>query len=184
MSRSVVPLYSLLVATEPLPEDVRKTILPGRQVSSDSRRMLNYFMIERSGRLLIGGRGPFRDRPRQDDTATLTDAIKKLFPQAAQVPLAYRWSGRIAMTADHLPHIHAPAPGLYAGLGFNGRGIAMATLFGRFLAQMAAGGAHDEIPFPITGVAPLPFHVLQRPVVGGLIHYYRFRDLWEARWCR
>lgn len=181
LARTIIPLYSFQIATEPLPEAVRKAILPGGQVASDARRLLNYFMIDRDGRLLMGGRGPFRDRPDWVDADSLRDDIRRLFPEAAKASLAYLWAGRIAMTTSHLPHIHTLAPGLYAGLGFNGRGVAMATLFGRWLAHLAAGGEPEEIPLPLTAARPLALHALHRPVVTGLIGLNRLRDWWEER---
>jgi len=47
----------------------------------------------------------------------------------------YHWGGLVAMTGDHLPHLHELAPGLLAGLGYNGRGVAMAIVMGRLLAD-------------------------------------------------
>ena len=65
------------------------------------------------------------------------------------------WWGSLA---DRLPHLHAIAPGLLAGLGYNGRGIAMATTLGRLLARLATGIAADEIGYPVTELQPLTLH--------------------------
>jgi glycine/D-amino acid oxidase-like deaminating enzyme len=62
------------------------------------------------------------------------------------------------MTRDHLPHLHEVAPGLLAGLGYNGRGVAMATLMGRILAQWALGTPATELAFPVTPIDPIPLH--------------------------
>jgi hypothetical protein len=93
-----------------------------------------------------------------------------------------QWStaGRgVALTWDHLPHLHALAPGVFAGLGYNGRGIAMGTLMGRWLAELASGGRCED--FPVTEARPLRGHQLYRPVLQGLIGWYRFLDGIEAR---
>ena len=62
------------------------------------------------------------------------------------------------MTRDHLPHLHEVAPGLHAGLGYNGRGVAMATMMGRVLSDWCLGAAPTELGFPVTPLAPIPLH--------------------------
>jgi hypothetical protein len=62
------------------------------------------------------------------------------------------------MTRDHLPHLHEVAPGLLTGLGYNGRGVAMATVMGRILANWARGAPAAELDFPVTSLAPIPLH--------------------------
>ena len=62
------------------------------------------------------------------------------------------------MTRDHLPHLHEVAPGLLTGLGYNGRGVAMATVMGRILADWVLGTPASELAFPVTSLAPIPMH--------------------------
>ncbi len=62
------------------------------------------------------------------------------------------------MTADHLPHLHEIGPGLLAGLGYNGRGVAMAIVMGRLLARRIQGVPIAELGFPVTPVRPIPLH--------------------------
>ena len=80
------------------------------------------------------------------------------------------------MTQDHLPHLHELAPGMWTGLGYNGRGIAMGTFFGGLLARLAAGEPADDLPFPIVPLNPIPGHVFSRLGARTLIQYYRMRD--------
>jgi len=74
------------------------------------------------------------------------------------VKLDYLWGGRIAVTRDHLPHIHQPAPGLWTGLGCNGRGVAMSTVMGRLLAELALGKDPKDLPLPVSQIHAYPFH--------------------------
>ncbi|QPC42630.1 FAD-binding oxidoreductase [Kaustia mangrovi] len=180
LERSVIPVYSFQIATVPLSENLRRTVLPEGHVVSDSRRLLRYFRLDSHGRLLMGGRSPFTDRPTFEDGRTLKGWIEEMFPQLGDVEMEYVWSGRVAVTADHLPHLNALAPGVYAALGFNGRGVAMTTQMGRILADLASGTPAEELPFPVTSVQPIRFHGFYRPVLEGLVRYYRLRDRWEA----
>jgi sarcosine oxidase len=175
LRQSVVPLHSVQVATEPLPASLRSEILPGGRPVADMGRIVTYFRLDRDGRLVMGTRGPSRDELREHDTRGLRAAARKLFPQLRAVDFQFEWTGRVAMTADHLPHLHELDRGVYAGLGYNGRGIAMATVMGRALAQRAMGKG-DAASYPPSRLRPMPFHALHRPFVRCLLEYYRLRD--------
>jgi glycine/D-amino acid oxidase-like deaminating enzyme len=179
LRQTVVPAYSLLVATKPLSENLRGSILPGGQPASDTLRLLRYYRMDAHGRFVLGARSPMREQPRASDASDHRAAVIKLFPQLEGVPFEFMWSGRVAMTADHLPHLHELAPGLHAGLGYNGRGVGMATMMGRLLAERLKGVPAEAIDFPTVPLRPLPFHGWNRFAIRLLTQYYRLRDAME-----
>jgi glycine/D-amino acid oxidase-like deaminating enzyme len=172
LRRSVVAIPSFQVATEPLPPDLRATILPHGHSASDLKRLLRYFRLYDS-RLLMGGRGAFGATPPAALIARMRAAIAAIYPAATGLKLDYAWGGLVAVTTDHLPHLHEPEPGLLAGLGYNGRGVAMATLMGQMLAHRALG---QDTAFPITPLRPIKFHALSRLGAQATIEYLRLRD--------
>jgi glycine/D-amino acid oxidase-like deaminating enzyme len=87
----------------------------------------------------------------------------------------------MAMTPDHYPRLHELAPGLLAGYGYNGRGIVMATTMGRELAARAAGARLEDLVIPATPLRRIGVHAMRRPIVYGLLKYYRFRDYLDRR---
>ena len=99
-----------------------------------------------------------------------------MFPALANVRWQRSWGGRIALTVDHLPHIHAPAPGLYIGLGYNGRGVALGSQMGALLADLCAGKPPEDLPLPVTAARAIPFHVLRRPALETAAAWYRVLD--------
>src|SRR5205085_11219321 len=123
------------LATEPLSDNMRKSILPYGHVSSDARKLLLYFRFDDRGRLLLGGRGPFREPRDEADWAHLEAMLACMFPQVAGARIDFRWCGRLAITRDFLPHLHEPAPGLVVDIGCMGRGIALQTAIGSALAE-------------------------------------------------
>ena len=155
LAQSLVPLTAVQMATEPLPEEVRESILPGGQTLSDTRRTILYGRREADGRLLLGSIGQGDAGTRADFERLRREALR-VFPQLAGARWQYRWGGRVAITRDHLPHFHEPAPGILAGLGFNGRGVAMGAVMGRALAERALGAEARDLPFPVTPVRPYP----------------------------
>ena len=80
----------------------------------------------------------------------------------------------MAITRDFLPHLHQPAPGIFAALGYNGRGVAMATRMGHVLADLAC--TRGEIPYPITAVRRIPLHALHQPALHLAMRYQRMLD--------
>ncbi|OZY59573.1 FAD-dependent oxidoreductase [Pseudomonas lundensis] len=175
LRQTVLAANSFIIATRPLPPELRKTILPGGEVCSDARRLLLYFKMDAQGRLLLGGRGPFAEPTRAGDWTHLERSMVMLFPQLAGVAVEYRWSGRIALNQSVLPQLHEPQPGLSILMGYNGRGIAMSTVLGKHLAARVAG-TESDFPFPVTPIRSIPFHSLQRLYVAAGITYYRMLD--------
>ncbi len=87
----------------------------------------------------------------------------------------HRWFGRVGMTPDHRIRLCAPAPGLLAATGFNGRGVALSVSLGKAMAALLAQGTPLPIP-PSLAIRTLPLHALHR-IYGSLgIHCYRLRD--------
>jgi len=84
------------------------------------------------------------------------------------------------MTQDHIPHLSQLDKGLWAALGYNGRGVGMATLLGRLLADLATGVPAKDIPFPVTSMHPIVGYPFTRLAARVLVSYYRFRDELEA----
>ncbi len=180
LARTVVTMVSIVAATPPLPPELGAHILPEGQCASDTRRLLWYFRRDAQGRLLMGGRAPFREDVGPADAVHLREAVDRLYPQLANVPFEFHWAGRVAMTNDFMPHLHQLAPGLWAALGYCGRGVGMGVLLGRFLAELAQGTRPADIPFPVTAMKPIFGYPFTRTVARALVRYYRVRDRVEV----
>ena len=87
LEQTVLPVQSYQVATRPLPEDLRRLVLPGGQAVSDLRRILFYFRLDPDGRLLMGGRGPLHDAGDPALFARLESAAAALLPALGAAPL-------------------------------------------------------------------------------------------------
>jgi glycine/D-amino acid oxidase-like deaminating enzyme len=175
LRRTVVAVPSFQVATEPIPQALRDGILPERQAASDTWHLLRYFRLSAQGRLVMGSRGFFGNAPVATAARHHYRAVQEIFPQLQGLRYDYHWGGMVAMTGDHLPHMHELAPGLLAGLGYNGRGVAMATLMGRLLARRIQGVPAADLGFPVTAVRPMPLHRFSRIGVRVAIEYLQLR---------
>ncbi len=179
LARTVLAANSFIVATRPLGAR-GDTILPGGETGSTSQRLLLYFRKDAEGRLLMGGRGHFTDPAGASDFAHLERATALMFPDLGPLEYAHRWAGRIAVTRDFMPHLHQPAPGITMALGYNGRGIALATSMGREAAALVGGGVPERCPYPITPIQPIPLHGLQRFYVAAGVAWYSLLDRLSA----
>ncbi|SDI44658.1 NAD(P)/FAD-dependent oxidoreductase [Pseudomonas panipatensis] len=176
-----VPLWSLQAATEPLPAALLERILPGDLPVSDSFRVLRYFRRSDDGRLLLGTRGAFTDRVGAGDAQRVAREMLSIFPALAGTALSHCWSGRIAVPASQIPMLHRPQPGLTVALGYYGRGVAMATLMGSFVADLIDGLPEQESIYPVTPYRPLPGAALHRTVARVTANALRLRDIIERR---
>ena len=176
LKKTIINANSFQVATEPVPESIRKTILPEGHVSSDARNLLLYYRFDHTGRLLMGGRGSFAEPTQPSEWAHLEGAIAKLFPQAKDIPIQYRWCGHVAITRDFMPHLHEPAPGLLMDIGCQGRGVGLQSRMGIALADYLATGNAAALPVPLTRIAPIPFFGLRRLYLGAVVAWYKLRD--------
>lgn len=173
---TIIDAQTFQVATAPLPESVRATILPGGQVCSDTRNLLLYFRLDHTGRLLMGGRGPFREPRGVQDWQHLERVVAKMFPQVDGIAFDYRWCGRVAVTRDYLPHLHEPHPGMLVDIGCQGRGVGLQTRMGQAMAEYVATGDALALPLPATPIKGFPLHGLRRLYVNAVVSWYRLND--------
>ncbi|GBR55045.1 glycine/D-amino acid oxidase [Neokomagataea thailandica NBRC 106555] len=174
LKRSIVPLYSGIVASQPLTDDLIKTILPQREVVYELGEVTTYYRIDAQKRLLIGGRSQSREAFGPQSFKFLIRHAKTLWPHLSGAAWTHGWNGQLAMTMDHYPHWHNPQPGLYAALGYNGRGVAMATVTGQALSEHVTQGAPPLFPF--TGINPILGHPFWKIGVSGAILFKRLQD--------
>lgn len=143
-------------ATAPLPDEVCKAILPGRQGAWDTRQVLSSLRLDRAGRLIFGSVGALRGTGAAVHGAWARRALRRLFPQfssAFSSPDLFetQWYGKIGMTADSLPRLHRFADRVIGFSGYNGRGIGPGTAFGRVLAEHIAGQLREaDLPLPLS----------------------------------
>ena len=176
LKTTIIDAITYQVATSPLPDHILRTILPQGHVCSDARNLLLYFRLDHQGRLLMGGRGPFREPKGESDWAHLERVMYKMFPQVKGQPIEFRWCGRVAVTRDYLPHLHEPAPGLLIDIGCMGRGVGLQTSMGRAMADYLTSGDKQALPFQITTAKSFPLYAFRKVYVNAVMTWYRMND--------
>ena len=176
LAQSVVPVYSAIAATEPLPAAMAAVVMPTRAVLYEVGAITAYYRRDTGGRLLMGGRGVQRAAPSLSDYAHLTRYAERLWPVLRGVTWTHWWNGQFALTPDFYPRLHAPVPGVFIAHGYSGRGIALATSVGRELAALATGAPLADAALPVTPIRAIPLHRFWRIGVSTRVTIGRLRD--------
>ena len=148
-----LPYFNL--ATKPLGDDLARSILPERQGVWDTREVLSSFRFDRQNRLVFGSVGALRGTGLAIHRSWGRRALAKLFPQLRGVEFETEWYGQIGMTDNALPRFHRLGRQVLCFSGYNGRGIAPGTVFGRCLAQRVLGSLSEaDLPLPVSDPEP------------------------------
>jgi glycine/D-amino acid oxidase-like deaminating enzyme len=157
--RDVAPVYSLMLATEPLPESVWEQVgLRRGETFNDHRHLIIYGQRTRDDRFAFGGRGaPYHFgstiKPEFDRDPAVYDelwrVLRDLFPAVAGHQITHRWGGPLGIPRDWFPTVALdPATGLGFAGGYVGDGVASSNLAGRTLADLVRGEATDITRLP------------------------------------
>lgn len=162
--RAVVPIYSLMVATEPLGEEAVAGLgsaLAAGATFTDGRHLLIYGQVTADGRLAFGGRGAPYHRGSQVSAAferdervhrLLKECLGELFPQLGAINITHRWGGPIGVHRDWFPSVrYDPQSGLGSAGGYVGDGVATTNLAGRTLAELVLGRTSELTKLPWVG---------------------------------
>jgi glycine/D-amino acid oxidase-like deaminating enzyme len=171
---STVPVGAFFYATEPLGENIRTSILPAGHAVYDTKPVMTFTRMDRDHRLLIGSLGALPASDPAEHDAWVNRLRRQLFPQLEDTQWSHRWSGSIGFTPDHIPRLHEPAKNLYVTLGYNGRGIAPGTFWGKQLAERIAGErTAEDMALPVTNI---------RPIVGRSLRKWFYQSaFWASR---
>jgi glycine/D-amino acid oxidase-like deaminating enzyme len=159
LKQTIIPICSGIVATEPLPKDVAKRILPMGTVLYEHEDITVYYRLDVANRLLMGGRSRLRILESPNDFQDLIAYAKRLWPFIGNPRWTHGWNGQLALTLDHYPHLTEPADKVIACLGYNGRGVAMATAMGAEIARRITGTPAKDLDMPVrSALEPIRLH--------------------------
>ena len=161
--RQLLPIYSLMIGTEPLPQSVFDEIgLADRPTFADDRYMVIYGQRTADDRIAFGGRGvPYLYGSRISPTIEqhhrsherIHETLVDLFPALSGARITHRWGGVLAVPRNWTPFVHYdPAAGTAGAGGYVGEGVAPSNLAGRTLADLITGTDSERVDLPWVGV--------------------------------
>ena len=156
MRRQLAPVYSYVIATDPLPAGGWEQIgWEGRETLGEAGHMVTYAQRTADGRIVFGGRGaPYAFGSDVHSSRDRSDAVHErviarmheLFPATRGVHIPYRWGGPLGMPRDLIPGVWQDrrTGAIHAG-GYTGDGVAMSHLLATIIAARVAGDADDPV---------------------------------------
>ena len=159
MKRTMLPLYSLMIATEPLPREAWDEIgWGGYETIHDGRHLLIYAQRTADDRIAIGGRGaPYHfgssisDANDRDEKvfSSLREVLHDLFPPTRHAAITHRWGGCLGVPRDWFSSVGFDRDsGMAWAGGYVGDGVATSNLAGRTLSDLIRGEASDLTRLP------------------------------------
>ena len=143
-------VYYSQFATRPLNSNEMSTILPNKEGCWDTATIMSSFRVDEAGRLIIGTMGNSEGFGKKIHSNWANKKLRDLFPFLPELEFNYRWSGKIAMTKDHIPKIVNFKKNALSCFGYSGRGIAPGTLFGKACATALL--SQDLSMLPISAI--------------------------------
>jgi gamma-glutamylputrescine oxidase len=175
VQRTLVPFRSALIATEKLSPNLAGSLMPTGRTYSETKRMMRWFR-KVDDRVVFGGRGAFGKQDSESAFDALRKAMIGIFPELADIPLSFRWSGLVGMTLDSVPHVGRLDERTLFSVGYNGAGVAMSSLMGRYLAALVRKERVDLGLLDARGLKTIPFYSLREPAVRAVAGWYQFLD--------
>ncbi len=181
-----MPIYTYIVATEPLNEQQLSEIGWQKRVGiEDGRNLLHYYRMTKDNRLIFGGSnalyyyGNPLDRDQSEITfETLKQTVLKTFPQLKGIKFTHQWGGPISATLDLVPVIGNLRPNILYSMGCMGHGVSMTNYNGLTMAEILLGEKSERTEFfminrRMTPLPPEPFRYL---TAEGILKYLRYED--------
>ena len=177
LKKRLIPLASHIIATEELPEDLARSLIPKGRTLADTKRVLCYYRMSPDGRRMIfGGRARFTPVTPEVSAPILHGFMTDRFPQLKGTRITHAWTGNVAFTWDALPHT-GKLDGMHYALGCNGSGVGMMTYLGYQTARRIIGGSNSTCGFELADFPDFPlYNGNPNWALPGIGAYYRFRD--------
>jgi gamma-glutamylputrescine oxidase len=174
----IMPVGTYIVATEPLGEARMKALMRDNVAVTDINWVLDYFRRSADHRLLFGGRVSYSGLQRAYTQRATRARMLAVFPQLADVGIAYAWGGYVDITMSRAPDFGRIAPNVYYLQGFSGHGIALTGMAGQLLAEAIAGHAERFDMFTKLQHRDFPGGpALRTPALVLAMLWFRLKDL-------
>ena len=180
LDKTFTTMSVMILATQPISDNVRKTIAPENHTVVETRDDPMIYKYNKEGRLVTS---VFVEGKRGGDleyTKKLTaDKLKWMLPQLDEVDFEYAWTGDLDMQPKTFPRLFELAPGVVASLGYSGRGVPTGTMMGTVLSEWAMGMPKEDLTLPLEPMTASPFWMKFVPYL--FLSATRARDQWVAR---
>ena len=171
------PVNSFIIATQPLSEEMVRTVNPQDLAVCDPNFILEYFRLSADKRLLFGGRCNYSGSDPEVIKKNLLPRLLKIYPQLANIGIDYAWGGTIGIPINRVPLLGRISSDIFYCQGYSGHGVNVTHLAGRILADAIAGTAERFDLFANIKSFTVPgAHLFGKPMVALGMLYYQIKD--------
>ena len=172
-----MPCGTQVIATEPLDEELARSLLPQDYCVEDCNYLLDYYRLSADKRLIYGGGVVYGARDPADITSTIRPKMLKTFPQLTNVKVDYAWTGNFLLTLSRLPQVGRLGSNIYYSQGCSGHGVTYTHVAGKVIAEALSGQAERFDAFASLPHYPFPGgQRFQAPLSALGAMYYSLRD--------
>lgn len=176
LQRRVIPIGSYVIATEPMPREVMREVIPQDRIVSDSRKVVYYYRLSPDGtRMIFGGRVSHAETDARISGPLLHAEMSRLFPQLAKARISHSWMGFVAYTFDTLAHTGSH-DGMHYAMGYCGSGVSMASYLGMRTGQRVLGLKEGQTGYEKPKFQTRPFYTGNPWFLATSVAYYRWLD--------
>ena len=178
MQNFIIPVNSFVIATEPLSNEIINKINPQDLAVCDPNYILEYFRLTGDKRLLFGTRLNYHGNDENFIKTELRRKMLRIYPDLSNVKIDYGWTGKIAVTVNHIPQIGKLTSNIYYSQGYSGHGVNMTHLAGKLISEAISGTMERFDLFNSIRPVSIPgTYFLRRPLLSLGVMLYRIKDL-------
>ncbi|WAE60236.1 FAD-binding oxidoreductase [Stutzerimonas sp. R40042] len=172
-----MPCGTQVIATEPLDDELARSLLPQDYCVEDCNYLLDYYRLSADKRLIYGGGVVYGARDPADIESIIHPKMLKTFPQLAKVSIDYAWTGNFLLTLSRLPQVGRLGNNIYYSQGCSGHGVTYTHVAGKVIAEALSGQAERFDAFASLPHYPFPGgQRFQAPLSALGALYYSLRD--------
>jgi len=139
LSNLIFPAGSYIIATEPLADDVAKSINRKDVAVCDLNDVVDYYRLSADKRLLFGGACNYSGRDPKSIKSYILPRMLKVYPQLKDVKIEYEWGGKIGVVLRRIPALGRINDNVYYCQGYSGHGVCATHVMGEVMADAVTG---------------------------------------------
>lgn len=172
-----MPCGTQVITTEPLSEEMARSLLPQDYCVEDCNYLLDYYRLSGDKRLIYGGGVVYGARDPANIEAIIRPKMLKTFPQLKDVKIDFAWTGNFLLTLSRLPQVGRIGDNIYYSQGCSGHGVTYTHVAGKVLAETLRGQAERFDAFASLPHYPFPGgRAFRVPFTAMGAWYYSLRD--------
>ncbi|MCO6057362.1 FAD-binding oxidoreductase [Pseudomonas sp. MOB-449] len=177
LSSKSMPCGTQVITTEPLSDELAKSLLPQDYCVEDCNYLLDYYRLSGDKRLIYGGGVVYGARDPANIEAIIRPKLLKTFPQLKDVKIDFAWTGNFLLTLSRLPQVGRIGDNIYYSQGCSGHGVTYTHVAGKVIAETLRGQAERFDAFASLPHYPFPGgQVFRVPFTAMGAWYYSLRD--------